>query len=61
MLEIAVGLHDPGIPLSDVVGKTGTADPAQKVVGRENAGAAAGVTVMLIVNTGAHGTEGVKT
>ena len=58
---MADGFHVPEIPLSDVVGKTGTADPAQNVVGMENAGTEAGVIVTFRVKVAAQEVDGVKT
>ena len=55
------GLQVPAIPLSEVSGKTGTADPAQNVVGIANTGTSDGVIVTFSVKAGAHATDGVKT
>ena len=44
------GLQTPIIKLLDVVGKTGGADPLQRMVGMENVGMTFDVTVTLRVN-----------
>ena len=55
MLAVA-GFHVPVIPLLEVPGKTGAADPAQmdKVVAKENTGVTFGLTVCVKVVVVAH-------
>ena len=53
-MSTAAGLHVPGIPLLDVVGSTGAADPLQIAGTAVNVGVTCGLTVTVSVAVVAH-------
>ena len=55
------GLQVPAIPLSEVVGKTGTVDPSQKNVAKLKVGTIEFVIVTFNVYIVAQAVDGVKT
>ena len=51
---LTAGLHVPGIPLVDVVGRTGAADPLQIAETAVNIGTVCGLTATVNVAVVAH-------
>ena len=51
---LTAGLHVPGIPLIEMAGRTGAADPLQMVAGVVKVGTVCAFTVTVIVAVVAH-------